>query len=154
MSESFSREMRDAFPEMRDSKTCPVRWMLDRIGERWSLYVLCHLQDRPAARFAEIAEGVVAMGGPISNRMLAMTLDKLEADTLIARTEHGALITYSLTGLGVSLMVPMRSLLHWVIEHARELDAGRRKFGLPPLDLPPGVLPDERDEPVASAREP
>ena len=35
----------------------------------------------------------------------------------------------------------MRSLIGWVIENAALLDKGRRKFGLPPLDLPAGVVP-------------
>jgi DNA-binding HxlR family transcriptional regulator len=109
--------------------------MLDRIGERWSLYVLCHLHDNGPSRFSEFTKAIPN----ISNRMLTLTLEKLSENNLIER-QDGALSIYTLTDLGRSLMIPMRSLVDWIVVNARELDAGRKKFGLPPLDLPPGAL--------------
>lgn len=134
----FGETWQNAFPTVKDGKTCPILWMLDRIGERWSLWVLCYLADHGVSRFSDIASN---LGEPISNRMLSLTLDKLEQNVLVARHENEGAVTYELTDLGTSLMTPMRSLVDWVIVNAATLDNGRRKFGLPPLDLPAGVLP-------------
>ncbi len=100
---------------------------------------MCRLHDAGPQRFSEIAEN---LGAPISNRMLAATLDKLECDGLIERTLDRGTPIYRITDLGASLMVPMRSLVDWTMANARALDAARRRFGERPLDLPPQLLDD------------
>ena len=57
----------EGFPGMTDGKQCPIRWMLDRVGERWNLYVLAYLAEHGPARFSAISSN---LGAPISNRML------------------------------------------------------------------------------------
>jgi DNA-binding HxlR family transcriptional regulator len=133
--------MTDIFSFPPDSPQCPIRWMLNRLGERWSLYVMCRLHDAGPQRFSEIAEN---LGAPISNRMLAATLDKLEADGLVTRALDHGMPLYRMTDLGASLMIPMRSLVEWTMANARALDAARRRFGERPLDLPPQLLEDAR----------
>lgn len=127
----------DVFAGVPDSPLCPIRWMLDRIGSRWALYILATVADRGPTRFSDFPE---ALPVEISNRMLAKTLDDLVGDGLLLRHAEGRQVAYELSELGASLMTPMRSLLRWVVENARQLDESRRKFGLPPLDLPPGAL--------------
>ena len=62
---------------------CPVRDILDRIGDKWSLLVLHLLSDR-TRRFTELKNNIEG----ISQRMLTVTLRGLERDGLITRTVH------------------------------------------------------------------
>src|SRR5207237_586769 len=62
---------------------CRARETLDRIGDKWSLYLITLLGDG-TKRFSELkreAEG-------ISQRMLAVTLRGLERDGLVTRTMY------------------------------------------------------------------
>ena len=55
---------------------CPVRNVLDRIGDKWSLLVLMVLEDGGVLRFNEL-NGYITN---ISQKMLTVTLKSLEAD--------------------------------------------------------------------------
>ncbi|MBX3578096.1 MAG: helix-turn-helix transcriptional regulator [Rhizobiaceae bacterium] len=129
--------MKDTFEGIEDSPLCPIRWMLDRISSRWALYILSGLADNQPRRFSDLSEAIPVT---ISNRMLSRTLDELVTSGLVSRDEQGRQVWYQLTELGGSLMVPMGSLIQWIIANAKLLDESRRKFGLPELDLPPGLL--------------
>jgi len=57
-----------------DAKACPIRNVLDRVGDKWSLLVLLTLET-DTKRFMEIKRSI----GDISQRMLTQTLRSLEA---------------------------------------------------------------------------
>ena len=57
---------------------CPVRDVLDRIGDKWSMLMIMALAMRPH-RFSELHRAV----HDISKRMLTQTLRDLERDGLI-----------------------------------------------------------------------
>ena len=73
-----------ALREMRgnpDFARCPIRDVLDQIGDKWSTLLLLTLADGPQ-RFGAIKR----MVPDISQRMLTQTLRDLQRDGLINRT--------------------------------------------------------------------
>lgn len=90
---------------------CPIRDILDRIGDKWSLLILCTLVPG-TRRFTEIKRNV----GDISQRMLAQTLRRLERDGFVSRKVYPTVpprVDYALTSLGQSLLVPLEGLIEW-----------------------------------------
>ncbi len=59
---------------------CPIRDVLDRIGDQWSLLILESLAHK-AFRFNELHREI----GDISRQMLTVTLKRLEFDGYISR---------------------------------------------------------------------
>jgi DNA-binding HxlR family transcriptional regulator len=108
---------------------CPIRDVLDRIGDRWSLLVLRTLAPG-TMRFTVLKRAI----GDISQRMLAQTLRRLEQDGLVSRTVHPTVpprVDYALTALGVSLMEPLDSLVRWADTHHGQIRATRMAY-VPP----------------------
>ncbi len=60
---------------------CPIRDILSRLGDKWSLLILTTLHANGVMRFSDIQKSI----GDISQRMLTVTLRSLEADGLITR---------------------------------------------------------------------
>ncbi|MBN1185713.1 MAG: helix-turn-helix transcriptional regulator [Bacteroidales bacterium] len=67
------------FEKFVDPEHCPVRNVVDRIGDKWSVLVLMLLEEGEVLRFNEIY-GLIKT---ISQKMLAVTLKSLEADGLV-----------------------------------------------------------------------
>jgi len=109
-----------------DWTRCPIRDVLDRIGDRWSLLVLTSLQSG-TLRFSELRRAV----GDISQRMLSQTVRRLEQDGLVSRRVFPTVpprVDYSLTPLGLSLLVPVESLVEWAQENRSAIHAAREAF--------------------------
>lgn len=71
------------FPE------CPVRNVLSRIGDKWSILVLLTLDGaRQPMRFKAIETAIPN----ISQKMLAQTLRDLEADGLVLRHAYACIV--------------------------------------------------------------
>lgn len=105
---------------------CPVRDVLDRIGDRWSLLVLTELREG-TLRFSVLRRRI----DDISQRMLAQTLRHLEQDGLVSRTVHPTVppsVEYTLTDLGRSLLVPIESLVDWASAHHDKIRQARAGF--------------------------
>jgi len=82
---------------------CPIRNILSRLGDKWSLLVLVTLSANGTLRFSDLNRAI----GDISQRMLAVTLRSLEADGLVRRKifpEVPPRVEYSLTASGQGLM--------------------------------------------------
>lgn len=108
---------------------CPIRDVLDRIGDRWSLLILATLSGG-TMRFTVLKRAV----GDISQRMLAQTLRILEQDGLITRKVYPSIppkVEYTLTALGESLLERLMPLFHWANEHHGEINAARAAY-VPP----------------------
>ena len=58
---------------------CPVRNVLDRFGDKWSILVIVILGGTEKLRFSELQKAI----GDVSQKMLTITLRKLEADGLV-----------------------------------------------------------------------
>lgn len=105
---------------------CPIRDVLDRIGDRWSLLVLAALSDG-TLRFSALARTI----GDISKQMLSRTLKHLEQDGLIRRTLYPEVpprVEYELTDMGRSFLVPLRGLVAWADEHHRAICEAREDY--------------------------
>lgn len=104
---------------------CPIRDVLDRIGDQWSLLIL-QVLEHGTMRFSAINRAI----GDISKQMLSKTLKRLEEDGFIRRTLYPEVpprVEYELTDLGRSFLVPMRALITWADEHHRAICEARAK---------------------------
>ncbi|MWB78581.1 transcriptional regulator [Pseudooceanicola sp. 216_PA32_1] len=106
-----------------DAGRCPVRDVLDRLGDKWTTLILLQLAEGPK-RFAALNRGVP----DISKRMLTQTLRTLERDGLVERTVFPTKppsVQYELTETGLSLMTPLGGLLAWAESRHGDIRAAR-----------------------------
>ncbi|CAM3672334.1 winged helix-turn-helix transcriptional regulator [Bordetella tumulicola] len=118
---------------------CPVRDVLDRIGDKWSMLIIMALAMRPH-RFSELHRAV----HDISKRMLTQTLRDLERDGLVTRhvfPTKPPSVEYRLAPLGQSLLEPMASLIDWADRCYGDIHAARARFDGTPDDAPRQVFP-------------
>ena len=111
-----------------DVKNCPVRSVLDRFGDKWSILILMILGDREKLRFNELNKEII----DISQKMLTVTLRTLEADGLVKRTIYPEVpprVEYEITELGKSLVPHIQRLSDWAIENLSTITISRKKFG-------------------------
>jgi DNA-binding HxlR family transcriptional regulator len=111
-----------------DIKNCPVRKVLDRFGDKWSLLVLLILGKKETLRFNEINK---AIGSDISQKMLTTTLRTLEADGFIRRTIYPEIpprVEYTITDLGKSLVPLIDKLEKWAKFNMSAIEKSRKKF--------------------------
>jgi DNA-binding HxlR family transcriptional regulator len=75
---------------------CPIARALDRVGDRWALFILRDLHAGPA-RFGDLQTGLPGL----ASNLLTTRLQQLMADGLIVheQAEHGAMV-YALTPAG------------------------------------------------------
>jgi DNA-binding HxlR family transcriptional regulator len=102
---------------------CPIREVLDRVGDKWSVLVIV-LLGRRAHRFNELHRAVDG----ISQRMLTLTLRSLVRDGLVTRTVYAAVpprVEYGLTGLGETLLSTLGALNEWAVVHRGDIRAAR-----------------------------
>jgi len=93
---------------------------------KWTVKIVDLLKHRPH-RHSELRRGL----GTASQRMLTRTLRNLEATGLIERRVvqlRPVVVEYSLTKLGKTFLVPMRSLCRWAKRHQRELSRCRARL--------------------------
>ncbi|HEU0221582.1 MAG TPA: helix-turn-helix domain-containing protein [Paracoccaceae bacterium] len=105
---------------------CPVRDVLDQIGDKWSTLLLLTLAERPH-RFGELRRAVP----DISQRMLTQTLRDLQRDGLVSRHVHPTAppsVEYRLTPLGQSLLGPLWQLIRWAEAHHGAIRQARSAF--------------------------
>ena len=108
---------------------CPVRSVLDRFGDKWSILVLMTLGKQLKMRFGELHKQIP----DVSQKMLTVTLRTLEADGLVKRTifaEVPPRVEYEITDMGTSLVPHIHNLAGWAIENLPEIRKSREKFAL------------------------
>ena len=113
---------------VRDTTSCEIRDLLDRLADKWSLLVI-ELLGTGTRRFTELHREI----DEISQRMLTLTLRHLERDGLITRTVHPVVpprVDYALTDLGRSLLVAIEGLVSWTRAHRHEIAAARTGYDL------------------------
>ena len=76
--------MRKAEEKNSILEICPIRNVVARFGNKWSLLVVLILSEREAMRFNELCRAIP----DISSRVLSSTLKMLEADGLVSRTVY------------------------------------------------------------------
>lgn len=105
---------------------CPARQIFDRVGDRWSMYVLAHLEGGPL-RFNAIRRRIAG----ISQRVLTVTVRSLERDGLVTRTVYPTIppqVDYRLTPLGRSLLDAAQNLVAWAADRQGEIQGHRAAF--------------------------
>ncbi|MGL5912634.1 MAG: winged helix-turn-helix transcriptional regulator [Bacteroidales bacterium] len=92
--------------------TCPVRNVLERMSDKWSLLILCNLGTSETLRYKELN----TMIPDISHKMLTNTLKRLEEDRLVSRQAYAEIpprVEYSLTQTGKSFMPILDQMIGW-----------------------------------------
>ncbi|ACZ91374.1 winged helix-turn-helix transcriptional regulator [Streptosporangium roseum] len=115
-----------ALPSGHTPAACRAREILERIGDKWSLYVISQLSDR-TKRFNELKRDIDG----ISQRMLTVTLRGLERDGIVSRTMYPVMpprVDYTLTPLGRTLLDTVGFLIHWAEEHVEEIETTRALY--------------------------
>lgn len=95
---------------------CPIRNILSRIGDKWSMLILYTLAERDCMRFNAIHNSI----SDISQKMLTTTLRTLEQDGLVSRkifAEVPPRVEYSLTPRASTLMPHLNALIDWSLEN-------------------------------------
>ena len=108
------------------SASCRIRSVLDRIGDKWAIYVVDRLGGGPR-RFSELLRGIDG----ITARMLTVTLRGLERDGILTRTVHAAVpprVDYALTPLGETLLSAIGQLVCWADTHLLEIEAAQAAY--------------------------
>ena len=106
---------------------CPIRNVLDRVGDKWSILVIMMLGDHGTLRFNELNTHI----GTISQKMLTVTLKTLEADGLITRTLYPQIpprVEYTLTDMGRSLLPAVAMLSDWATANMPAIVAARTQY--------------------------
>lgn len=117
-----TNEVKDAlFPN------CPIRNILSRIGDKWSMLVLYTLETDEAKRFKELQRNIP----DISQKMLTATLRMLEADGLVKREAFAEVpprVEYSLSDKGKTLLPHINTLLSWATDNMDDIYESRRHY--------------------------
>ncbi|RYX83740.1 transcriptional regulator [bacterium] len=120
--------------DMSPNECIAIRETFDRVGDRWSLYVLAQLRDGPM-RFNALKRSIDG----ISQRMLTLTLRSLERDGMVIRTVYPTnppQVDYALTELGWTLLPPIAALIDWAENHHSKVQQARGQFDLTPKPTP------------------
>src|SRR5258705_1940770 len=116
-----------SMPQAHGSNQCHAREMLDRVGDKWSVYVIHVLVNAGTLRFNALRNRVDG----ISQRRLTVPLRGLERDGLVVRTvfpEVPPRVEYALTPLGSTLDQLVCGLVTWSGAHLSEVDAARAAY--------------------------
>ena len=108
---------------------CPIRNVLSRVGDKWSMLILFTLENHPTIRFKELQRNIP----DISQKMLTATLKALEADGLISREVFPEVPPRgedALTEKGKSLLPLIDNLLTWASNNMEDIIASRERFYL------------------------
>ncbi len=109
-----------------DPSGCPVRDVLDQIGDKWTTLILISLVSKPR-RFSEVRRRVP----DISKRMLTQTLRELERNGLITRhvfPTKPPSVEYRVSALGQSMLDPLAGLVDWAERRHAEIRQARARF--------------------------
>lgn len=105
-----------------DFRVCPVRNVLGRFSDKWSMLVLMgiHGSKTGILRFSDLKRRIP----DCSQKMLSQTLKNLERNHLVNRRQYPEVpprVEYSLTDTGKSLMPPVNALVEWALDHFNDV---------------------------------
>lgn len=117
-----NEETRDVlFPD------CPIRNVLSRVGDKWSLLVLHTLeQSAEPVRFNALQRALP----DISQKVLTTTLRTLEEDGFVVRTVYAEVpprVDYRLTGRAQSFMQACTPMIQWAVVNLEDIVAERKR---------------------------
>ncbi len=109
------------------SQLCPVRDVINRISDKWSLLSILALGTYGTLRFNSLKKEI----GDVSQRMLTVTLRNLEEDGFVSRKIYAEVpprVEYQLTEMGQGLMQQALQLADWANTQLPEIISSRKKF--------------------------
>lgn len=114
-----NKQVKDAlFPN------CPIRNILARVGDKWSLLVLYTLQHKEPLRFKQLQREMP----DISQKSLTQALRILEEDGFVHRevfAEVPPRVEYRLTERGLSFLPVIDNLIGWAAENMEQIISDR-----------------------------
>lgn len=101
---------------------CPIRQVISRFGDKWSLLVLYTISESESGvmRFNELRRHMT----DCSQKMLSATLKRLEQSHLVHRKVYAEVpprVEYFLTDTGRSLMPSLYNLINWAEQHMNDI---------------------------------
>lgn len=102
---------------------CPSRRILSHVTSRWGVLVLIALRDQ-TLRFSALRRHI----GGVSERMLAQTLQTLEADGFVIRRSFDVVpphVEYSLSPLGEEVTGKVAALAEWIEDNLGRIPGAR-----------------------------
>ena len=107
--------------------TCPIRNILSRLSDKWSMLVIYMLNqsEKESLRFKELQRLIP----DISQKMLTVTLRTLEEDGYVTRTIYPEVpprVEYTLTARTLSLLPFINALIGWAKENMSAIMEDRR----------------------------
>ena len=121
--------MKNKSEKFEDHENCPIRQVLDRFGDKWSILVISVLGQEGTLRFNELSQCI----GNISQKMLTVTLRTLEADGLVNRKLYPQIpprVEYELTDLGKSLLPHINGLTEWAVKNIDAITKTRKRYAM------------------------
>lgn len=109
-----------------DPEICPVRHVLDGIGDKWTILVITCLKPG-AMRFSELRRAIP----DISQKMLTQTLRKMQRDGFVSRHVTPTIpprVDYELTGLGRELCTQLEPLAGWALDARDAIALARARY--------------------------
>ncbi|MBC8033257.1 MAG: helix-turn-helix transcriptional regulator [Chitinophagaceae bacterium] len=106
---------------------CPVRDIIGRISDKWSMLAIYALGGFGKMRFNALKHKI----GDISQRMLTVTLRNLEHDGLISRKVYAEVpprVEYELTALGYSLLQQLALFADWANNNSAAILQARTRM--------------------------
>ncbi|CDN42353.1 Putative uncharacterized protein [Paenibacillus sp. P22] len=105
---------------------CSYSKVLEIIASKWSALVI-HALEEGSVRYGEMGRRIEG----ISKKMLTQTLRQLERDGLVRRELEPSIppvVSYELTALGQTMLLPMQELKKWTREHYSSVELARRNY--------------------------
>ncbi|MBQ2491100.1 MAG: helix-turn-helix transcriptional regulator [Muribaculaceae bacterium] len=107
---------------------CPIRNILTRISDRWSMLILLTLNGKQEPmRYSDILAAIP----DISQKMLTVALKNLEADGLVERHAFAEIpprVEYNITERAKTLMPHINALVEWALENLADILNDRKKY--------------------------
>lgn len=115
--------------ELKDTlyPTCPIRNILSRVGDKWSMLVLITLNGHDVMRFNELRRNIP----DISQKMLSEVLKALEADDLVSRKVYAEVpprVEYKLTERALTLIPLIEGLIDWALSNMDDIMESRKQY--------------------------
>jgi len=98
---------------------CPLRYVIDIVGSKWKLPIICMLACGLPIRYSNIKRKLTG----VTNMMLAQSLKELEASDIVHRKQYNEIpprVEYTLTEKGKSIIPPLVNLAEWGAGHMLE----------------------------------
>ena len=105
---------------------CPIRNILARISDKWSMLILFMLYQNGTMRFNSLRHNIP----DISQKMLSSTLRTLEEDGYILRQSYAEVpprVEYSLSERGKSIIPHIEGLIDWAKNNLEDILNDRKK---------------------------